>query len=111
MGNFGKFGEYRAKGLGARNLLNFLFLMGEKERASERNRTSDLLITNQSLYRLSYAGLRIKSREDKLIEIRRPVNQSLATSDFDPCGKIRQDGTYWDMAIKIIDFPGFFNSL
>jgi hypothetical protein len=30
--------------------------MGEITRASERDRTSDLLITNQPLYRLSYAG-------------------------------------------------------
>ena len=29
---------------------------GRKEEASERDRTSDLLITNQPLYRLSYAG-------------------------------------------------------
>ena len=28
----------------------------EEIEASERDRTSDLLITNQSLYRLSYAG-------------------------------------------------------
>ena len=30
---------------------------GEYVGASERDRTSDLLITNQLLYRLSYAGL------------------------------------------------------
>ena len=29
---------------------------GNMGRASERDRTSDLLITNQPLYRLSYAG-------------------------------------------------------
>jgi hypothetical protein len=29
---------------------------GESDGASERDRTSDLLITNQLLYRLSYAG-------------------------------------------------------
>ena len=30
--------------------------MGGFDGASERDRTSDLLITNQPLYRLSYAG-------------------------------------------------------
>jgi hypothetical protein len=31
--------------------------MGRINGASERDRTSDLLITNQLLYRLSYAGV------------------------------------------------------
>ncbi len=33
-----------------------ILYMGGFDGASERNRTSDLLITNQLLYRLSYAG-------------------------------------------------------
>lgn len=32
--------------------------------AGTRNRTADLLITNQSLYRLSYSGLRATRRTD-----------------------------------------------
>jgi hypothetical protein len=39
-------------------LTKSLISRGVLDGASERDRTSDLLITNQLLYRLSYAGLR-----------------------------------------------------
>jgi hypothetical protein len=41
----------------ARKSLTFSGFQGEFCGASERDRTSDLLITNQLLYRLSYAGV------------------------------------------------------
>ncbi len=35
----------------------FLLQIGTKDRADERIRTADLLITNELLYQLSYVGL------------------------------------------------------
>ncbi len=55
--------------------------MGHKKRANERDRTSDLLITNQLLYQLSYVG---QNNTSKLIESGPPVKEAQITVENSP---------------------------